>query len=122
MESVGIFKLLLLFVDFDQLNSQPRLNFYVTIFLTAIIPWSKGRNTVRLWKELYKNAIFYGLALLITVLVQTIKGQLDLYHAIFVMHMLVFYSIHQFDGMSCVLMRIYGIHQMKIQASGLPGY
>lgn len=41
-----------------------------------------------------------------TVLVRTIKGQLDLYHAIFVMHMLVFFSVIQLDGMSCVPMGI----------------
>lgn len=52
------------------------------------------------------RAVLYVLALLMTVLVRTIKGQLDLYHAIFVMHMLVFFSVIQLDGMSCVPMGI----------------
>ncbi len=53
------------------------------------------------------NAIFYGFALLITVLVQTIQGQLDLYHAIFVMHMLLCLTVLHIYGMTCVPIRIY---------------
>ena len=52
------------------------------------------------------NAVFYGHLLLVTVLIQTIQGRLDLYHAIFVMHMLVCLSVFQACGMRCVPMRI----------------
>ena len=45
------------------------------------------------------NAVFYGLAILITVLVETIQGQLDLYHAVFVIHMLSCLTVLQFYGM-----------------------
>ncbi|KAH9017850.1 hypothetical protein EDB84DRAFT_1581680 [Lactarius hengduanensis] len=64
-----------------------RLNFYVTVLLTALIP-QKG-YTDELLDSLYLNAIFYGLALLITALVQTIQRQLDLYHAIIVMQVIL---------------------------------
>ncbi len=50
------------------------------------------------------NAIVYGLAILITALVQTIQGQLDLYHAIIVAQMQVFIHIY---GVTCVPMKIY---------------
>ena len=53
------------------------------------------------------NAVFYCLALLITVLVQTIQGQLDLYHAVFVMHMLTCLTLLHMYGMSCGPTRIY---------------
>jgi len=64
-----------------------RLNFYVTILITALIPQSK--STTELLNSLYLNAIFYGLAILITAFVQTIQRQLDLYHAIIVMQMIL---------------------------------
>ncbi|KAH9029243.1 hypothetical protein EDB85DRAFT_1535791 [Lactarius pseudohatsudake] len=64
-----------------------RLNFYVTVLLTALIPQKK--YTDDLLDSLYLNAIFYGLALLITALVQTIQRQLDLYHAIIVMQVIL---------------------------------
>ncbi|KAH9167476.1 hypothetical protein EDB89DRAFT_2074821 [Lactarius sanguifluus] len=73
-----------------------RLNFYVTILLVALIP--QNTYTTELLDSLYMNAIFYGFALLITVLVQTIQGQLDLYHAIFVMHMLVCLTVLHIYG------------------------
>ena len=68
--------------------------------------------------ELYINAVFYGFALLITVLVQTIKGQLDLYHAIFMIHLLSSLAIFQFYGMSYVPMRIYRV-LIKRETTGL---
>jgi hypothetical protein len=37
---------------------------------------------------LYENAVFLGLGLVITAVIQTIQGQLDLYHAIFVMQII----------------------------------
>lgn len=55
------------------------------------------------------NAVFYGLAILITVLVETIQGQLDLYHAVFVIHMLSCLTVLQFYGMNYVSMRIYRV-------------
>ena len=48
------------------------------------------------------NGIFYGFAILITVLVQTIQGQLDLYHAVFVVHTLSGLLAFQIYGMPCV--------------------
>ena len=84
---------------------QTRLNFYVTIFLAALIPQSE--YTTELLDSLYMNAVFYGFALLITVLVQTIQGQLDLFHAIFVMHMLACLSVLHIYGMTCVPITIY---------------
>lgn len=88
----------------DQLSSQTRLNFYITIFITALIPPSE--STTELLDSLYLNAIFYGLAILITALVQTIQRQLDLYHAIIVMQlMLSLQFLHGF-GAICVLVRI----------------
>ena len=93
----------------DRLDSQTRLNFYVTILLAAIIP--RTPYTIVLLNELYINAVFYGLALLITALVQTIQGRLDLYHAIFVMHILLCLSVYQNHGTYCISRRIYGAHQ-----------
>ena len=92
---------------FDQLIrvSQTRINFYVTIFLGAIVPQHKYTN--ELLDELYINAVFYGFSLLVTVLIQTIKGQLDLYHAIFMIHLLSCLTIFQYYGMSYVPMTIY---------------
>jgi hypothetical protein len=40
----------------DQLTSQTRLNFYVTILITALIPPSE--STTELLDSLYLNAIF----------------------------------------------------------------
>ncbi|KAN0132212.1 hypothetical protein V8E53_009978 [Lactarius tabidus] len=79
-----------------------RINFYVTILLAAAIPQNK--YTRELLDELYINAVFYGLAILITVLVETIKRQLDLYHAIFVIHMLSCLTVLQFYGFSRFLL------------------
>lgn len=65
-----------------------------------------SESTTELLDSLYLNAIFYGLAILITALVQTIQQQLDLYHAIIVMQlMLSLLFLHGF-GTICVLMKI----------------
>jgi hypothetical protein len=76
-------------VDFaysDGPLSQIRVNFYVTMLLTAITP-ENGR-TDELLDGLYKNSVINGLSLVITAVIQTIEQQLDLYHAIFVMQIL----------------------------------
>ncbi|KAI9458138.1 hypothetical protein BJY52DRAFT_1269948 [Lactarius psammicola] len=75
----------------DLVGIGTRFNFYVTILLGALIPAHK--RTTGLLDELFKNSIFYGLALFITALVQTVQGRLDLYHAIFVMQVLVCFVI-----------------------------
>jgi hypothetical protein len=41
--------------------------------------------TAELLDGLYKYAVLYGLALVMTAVIQTLQEQLDLYHAIFVM-------------------------------------
>ncbi|KAI0287344.1 hypothetical protein BC826DRAFT_1108519 [Russula brevipes] len=72
------------------LNSNPdiagigtRINFYVTILLTTL---ARGHeDTTELLDELYKSSVLYGLSLVMTAVIQTLQGQLDLYHAIFVM-------------------------------------
>jgi hypothetical protein len=38
--------------------------------------------------SLYENSVFYGLALVLTAIIQTFQEQLDLYHAIFVMQII----------------------------------
>jgi len=63
-----------------------RVNFYVTILLTALTP-ENGR-TDELLDGIYKNSVINGLSLVITAVVQTMQKQLDLYHAIFVMQIL----------------------------------
>ena len=55
------------------------------------------------------NAVFYGFAIVITVLVQTIQGQLDLYHAVFVVHLLACLSGFQVYGMTCIPLGIYRV-------------
>jgi hypothetical protein len=82
----------------DLVGIGTRINFYATIFLGAIIP--RHKYTVELLDELYINAVFYSLALLLTVLSQTANGQLDLYHAIFVMHLLAGLAFFQVHGMN----------------------
>jgi len=85
----------------DLVGIGTRINFYTTVFLAAAIP--RKEYTRELLDELYINAAFFALALLITVLVETIKGQLDLYHAIFVIHMLACFLSAQFYGLNRVL-------------------
>ncbi|KAN0132135.1 hypothetical protein V8E53_010054 [Lactarius tabidus] len=82
----------------DLVGIGTRLNFSVTMILAAIIP--PNEYTIELLDELYMNAVFYSHALLITVLVQTIQGRLDLYHAIFVIHILFNLSAYQSYGIA----------------------
>ncbi|KAH9958815.1 hypothetical protein BC827DRAFT_1269263 [Russula dissimulans] len=63
-----------------------RINFYVTILLSAMIP--ETPRTTELLDGLYQNSILYGLSLVITAVIQTLQEQLDLYHAIFVMQII----------------------------------
>jgi len=63
-----------------------RINFYVTILLSAMIP--ETTRTTELLDGLYQNSVFYGLSLVITAVIQTLQEQLDLYHAIFVMQII----------------------------------
>jgi hypothetical protein len=67
--------------------SQIRINFYVTILITAFTP--KNEYTTELLDGLYLNAILYGLSLVITAVIQSMQHQLDLYHAVCVMHNLL---------------------------------
>jgi len=63
-----------------------RINFYATILLISLIP--ETELTTELLDGLYENSVFLGLGLVITAVIQTIQGQLDLYHAIFVMQII----------------------------------
>jgi len=63
-----------------------RINFYATILLISLIP--ETELTTELLDGLYENSVFLGLGLVITVVVQTLQDQLDLYHAIFVMQII----------------------------------
>ncbi|KAI9458135.1 hypothetical protein BJY52DRAFT_437017 [Lactarius psammicola] len=79
-----------------------RINVYVTILLPALVP--QGKRSNELLDGQFVNAIFYGLALLITALIQTIQDQLDLYHAVFVMQVLV----------SLVILHLYGAWKLVV--------
>ncbi|KAH9066802.1 hypothetical protein EDB87DRAFT_1573690 [Lactarius vividus] len=90
----------------DLVGIGTRINLYITILLSAIIIPPKdaqGRPkegpTTDLLDDLFANSIFYGLAVLITALVQTIQKQLDLYHAIFVSQVLI----------CLVILHLYGV-------------
>ncbi|KAH8995055.1 hypothetical protein EDB86DRAFT_1208308 [Lactarius hatsudake] len=63
-----------------------RINFYATILLISLIP--ENEITTELLDGLYENSVFYGLALVLTAVIQTLQHQLDLYHAIFVMQII----------------------------------
>ncbi|KAI9459876.1 hypothetical protein BJY52DRAFT_1364694 [Lactarius psammicola] len=80
-----------------------RINLHGTILLAAIIPPPKDDKDKgykdELLDSLYLNAIFYGPTLLITALVQTIQRQLDLYHGIIVMQMVLSLQILHGFGM-----------------------
>jgi hypothetical protein len=46
---------------------------------------------------LYQNAVFYDLALVLTAVIQTLQKQLDLYHTISVMQIILsLHSIHSY--------------------------
>ncbi|KAI0296550.1 hypothetical protein B0F90DRAFT_1023215 [Multifurca ochricompacta] len=77
-----------------------RINFYVTIVLTALIP--ENEHTTELVDGLYENSVFYGLGLVITAVIQTLQNQLDLYHAIFVMQIIFSLDFVYAYGTFCV--------------------
>ena len=52
----------------------------------AIIP--ENERTSEVVNSLYENSVYYGLALVLTAIIQTLQTQLDLYHAIFVMQII----------------------------------
>ena len=69
----------------------------MTILLTTL---ARGReDTTELLDELYKSSVLYGLSLVMTAVIQTLQGQLDLYHAIFVMHITFSLNIMYSYGM-----------------------
>ncbi|KAH9000440.1 hypothetical protein EDB92DRAFT_1831305 [Lactarius akahatsu] len=85
----------------DLVGIGTRVNLYVTILLSAIVlppPEGEEGPTTDLLDDLFANSIFYGLAVLITAVVQTIQKQLDLYHALFVTQVLI----------CLVLLHLYG--------------
>ncbi|KAH9167475.1 hypothetical protein EDB89DRAFT_122688 [Lactarius sanguifluus] len=85
----------------DLVGIGTRVNLYVTILLSAIVlppPEGKEGPTTDLLDDLFTNSIFYGLAVLITAVVQTIQKRLDLYHALFVTQVLI----------CLVLLHLYG--------------
>jgi hypothetical protein len=52
----------------------------------ALIP--ENERTSEVVNSLYENSVYYGLALVLTAIIQTLQTQLDLYHAIFVMQII----------------------------------
>jgi hypothetical protein len=72
----------------------------VTILLTALTP--EGKYTTELLDGVYKNAVLYGLALVMTAVIQTLQTQLDLYHAIFVMQIIFSLDIVYAYGAGCI--------------------
>ncbi|KAF9555925.1 hypothetical protein CPC08DRAFT_711596 [Agrocybe pediades] len=69
-----------------------RVNLYTTTLLLAIIP-RIPEVTTPLLGVLTANAGISGVGLLITAIIQTTKGELSLYHAIFIIHMLYFLGV-----------------------------
>jgi len=63
----------------------------VTIFITAVVP--RRRSTKKLIDALNANAGLTGFGLLIAAVIQTFQYRLDLYHAIFVLHIVYFLGI-----------------------------
>ena len=58
------------------------------MFLLALVPQTP--HTEELLNALYANAGIAGLGLLLTAIIQTAQGQLSLFHAIFILHILYF--------------------------------
>ncbi|KAF8986307.1 hypothetical protein BDQ17DRAFT_1376230 [Cyathus striatus] len=69
-----------------------RINLYATTLLLSVIPHIPGLTTP-LIEVLSANAGISGAALIITAIIQTAKGQLTLYHSIFIIHMLFFLEL-----------------------------
>ena len=72
----------------------------MTILLISFIP--ETELTTELLDGLYENAIFLGLGLVITAVIQTIQGQLDLYHALFVMQIIFSLDFVYGFGARCI--------------------
>jgi hypothetical protein len=72
----------------------------VTILLTALTP--ENECTTELLDGVYKNAVLYGLALVMTAVIQTLQKQLDLYHAIFVMQIIFSLDFVYAYGAVCI--------------------
>ncbi|TDL15458.1 hypothetical protein BD410DRAFT_107701 [Rickenella mellea] len=67
-----------------------RLGFYITCFFLTII--TRSPSTRALTSSLLSNTRVYTSALLLTAIIQTAQGQLTLYHATLILHMLMFFS------------------------------
>ncbi|KAI9454676.1 hypothetical protein BJY52DRAFT_713919 [Lactarius psammicola] len=65
-----------------------RINFYVTIFIVAVLP--RRPSTEKLIDTLNVNAGLTCFGLLIAAIIQTFQNRLDLYHAIFVLYFVNF--------------------------------
>ncbi|KAH9986662.1 hypothetical protein BJV74DRAFT_531954 [Russula compacta] len=89
-----------------------RINFYLTILLTALTP-EVERNT-ELLDGLYTNSVINGLGLVITAVIQTVQDQLDLYHAIFVMQIIFSLNFVYSYGQRRFLRSSKRIFRMKI--------
>ena len=72
----------------------------MTILLISLLPETK--LTTELLDGLYENTIFLGLGLVISAVIQTIQGQLDLYHAIFVMQIICSLDFVYVYGARCI--------------------
>jgi len=77
-----------------------RVNLYITALIIAFIPTNptdaeaaRKSSGAELLEIVSTGAAISGVSLLITAVVQTAQGQLSLFHAIFVIHMLYFTSI-----------------------------
>ena len=73
----------------------------MTILLLATIP--EAASTTELVRMLYKNSVYYGLALVFTAVIQTGQGKMDLYHALFVMQIIFSLIITGFIHTVCFL-------------------
>jgi hypothetical protein len=73
----------------------------VTILLLATIP--EAASTTELVRMLYENSVYYGLALVFTAVIQTGQGQMDLYHALFVMQIIFSLNWVYSYGAFCLL-------------------
>ena len=72
---------------------QIRINLYVTMIIMVLVPNIPGR-TAPLLGVVEGNAGLSGFALLLTAIAYTAHGgQLSLYHAIFIIHILLFTGI-----------------------------
>ena len=73
----------------------------MTILLTALIP--ENEYTTELLDGVYKDAVLYGLALVMTAVIQTLQKQLDLYPAVFVMQIIFSLDFVFAYGAVCII-------------------